>query len=29
LTRGDKVEIELLARDGRSVCGRIAQVVGG
>jgi fumarylacetoacetate (FAA) hydrolase len=29
LKRGDKVEIELLHRDGRSVCGRIAQVVGG
>jgi fumarylacetoacetate (FAA) hydrolase len=29
LQRGDKVEIELLHRDGRSVCGRIAQIVGG
>ena len=29
LKRGDKVEIELLHRDGRSVCGRIAQIVGG
>jgi fumarylacetoacetate (FAA) hydrolase len=29
LKRGDKVEIELFHRDGRSVCGRIAQIVGG
>jgi fumarylacetoacetate (FAA) hydrolase len=29
LKRGDKVEIELFHRDGRSVCGRISQVVGG
>jgi fumarylacetoacetate (FAA) hydrolase len=29
LKRGDQVEIELFHRDGRSVCGRIAQIVGG
>ena len=29
LKRGDKVEIELFHRDGRSVCGRIVQIVGG
>jgi fumarylacetoacetate (FAA) hydrolase len=29
LKRGDKVEMELFHRDGRSVCGCIAQVVGG
>jgi fumarylacetoacetate (FAA) hydrolase len=29
LKRGDQVEIELFHRDGRSVCGRIVQTVGG